>query len=125
MPNIHSITDEDVADWKPIQTGMDLWLFSNGDEQYVSSDIEYVDDRIQHHLREIAKLEAVKVARMDPETHVLLEKVEELCAVMYGVDLDTYTRAYDDHTDHIFRAARHALKNQVPTPPSVSTSQGE
>lgn len=123
MPNIYTVTDEDVADLKPNQVGPSRWGFPDGTEVYVTEDERWIDQRIQGCLKEIMRLESIRLARMSPEAYVLLEKAEELCEVMHGVDLETYYRCYDSDTEHIFKAARYALNNQVPTPPSVSTSQ--
>ena len=122
MPNIYTVTDEDVADFKPNQVGPNRWEFPDGSEVYVAENEWWVEQRIEELLKELKRLESIRLARMAPENQVLLEKADELCEVMYGVDLKTYYRNYDDDTEHIFKAARHALNNQVPTPPSVSSS---
>ena len=122
MPNIYSITDEEVDELKPSQIGPDHWEFPDGSEVYVSEDRTWIENRIEGLLQELRRLESIRLARMAPENQVLVEKAEELCQVMYGVDLKTYYRDYDDDTRHIFKAARYALAGGIPTPPSVSTA---
>lgn len=125
MPNIYSITDEEVAELNPNQVGPNRWEFPDGSEVYVADNERWVEQRIEHLLLELRRLESIRLARMSPEAYVLLEKAEELCEVMYGVDLKTYWKNYDSDTEHIFKAARYALAGGIPTPPSVSTTGGQ
>lgn len=125
MPNIYSITDEEVAELKPNQVGPNLWEFSDGSEAYVAENEQWVEQRIEGLLQELRRLESIRLARMTPQNQVLVEKAEELCKVMYGADLKTYWRSYDSDTRHIFKAARYALAGGIPTPPSVSTTGGQ
>lgn len=125
MPNIYSITDEEVAELNPSQIGPDHWEFPDGSEVYVSEDRTWIEKRIEGLLQELRRLESIRLARMTPQNQVLVEKAEELCQVMYGVDLKTYWRNYDSHAEHIFKAARYALTGGIPTPPSVSTTGGQ
>ena len=115
MPNIYTVTDEDVADLKPNQVGPNHWEFPDGFEVYVAENEWWVEQRIEELLKEIKRLESIRLARMAPEHQVLLEKVDELCEVMHGVDLKTYQRGYSDRTKHLFKAARYVLSGGTPT----------
>lgn len=124
MPNLYSVTDEDLVGWNPTQVDKDRWRFADGSEAFTPGSNTELSKRIELTLREVAKLEVVRQHRITSEARALQEKAEELCHVMYGVDLDTYLQSYDDRAEHIFKAARYSLAGGIPTPPSEPVAGG-